>query len=308
MSDRIVFDHEITVDGEKKNVKFAVRLPNAEELEKSIELKNTTFAKALKSKVMLKAKLETYMREQDLWDDAKQSQLSKLDSDIAEAEKALSAGNIKLSEAKDIAIKLKKLRSERNNMLYVRRELENNTAEGQADNTSFNYLVSACLVYNDTDTAYYKDLTDYLIHSSEPLAFLAGSYLASLWYGYDNDFEAKLAENKFLRQYGFVDEKYRLINKDGKLINENGALIDEDGNLVDSEGNILDHLGNKRDKDGNYIVDFKPFLDDDGNPIRDSQPPVEPPAEPVNEQISEPPIESISESIPVAATNEPSSA
>lgn len=267
MSDKLVFTVDVK-DGEAvKKVKLAAKLPTLEHFEEAQRRKNIAFIKALEGKAILRAKLDNYLKEQNLWDEAKQAQVDTLEREIADSEKAIQRGRIKLAEAREIALKLRKLRNDRTEILFVRKQLENATAEGQADNASFNYLVSACVVYNDTDTPYYKDLGDYLAHSNDAIAYAAGSNFASLLYGYDNDFEQKLPENQFLKQYGFVDTQYRLVDKQGRLIDEKGRLINESGELIDEEGNLIDHLGNRIDKDGHYIVDFEPFLDDEGNPV-----------------------------------------
>jgi hypothetical protein len=86
-------------------------------------------------------------------------------------------------------------------------------------------------------------------------------------YGLDNNYEKSLPENKFLKKYKFVDDNLRLVNKDGHFVNEDGKLIDENGRFVDENGNFVDRDGNRVDADGEYVVDSKPFLDDEGNPV-----------------------------------------
>ncbi|NBT08563.1 MAG: hypothetical protein EBS98_07155, partial [Chitinophagia bacterium] len=49
------------------------------------------------------------------------------------------------------------------------------------------------------------------------------------------------------------DEKGRLLDENGRFINEKGEFVDKDGNLVDQSGD--------------YIVEFSPFLDENGKPI-----------------------------------------
>jgi hypothetical protein len=92
-------------------------------------------------------------------------------------------------------------------------------------------------------------------------------------YCLDNDYEEKLPENKFLKQYKFVDDKLRFINKEGKLVDEEGRLLDENGRFINDKGEYVDKDGNLVTLDGEYVVEFKPFLDDSGKPIiLDNQP------------------------------------
>jgi hypothetical protein len=163
---------------------------------------------------------------------------------------------------------MKKDREEIRSLISVRTSLDNHSAEGQADNARFNYLVSVCLVYNNHEKQpYFQSMEDYLNRSNEEVAIVGAQHLASMLYGLDNDYELNLPENKFLKKYKFIDDKLRYINKEGKLTDYEGRLVDENGRYVDSEGNFVDKFGNRVDKDGEYVVDTQPFLDDDGTPI-----------------------------------------
>jgi hypothetical protein len=83
----------------------------------------------------------------------------------------------------------------------------------------------------------------------------------------ENDYEEKLPENKFLKQYKFVDDKLRLVNKEGKLVDEKGRLIDNNGRFINETGQFVDKNGNLVDDKGDYVVEFSPFLDDNGKPV-----------------------------------------
>jgi hypothetical protein len=145
--------------------------------------------------------------------------------------------------------------------------LDNHTAEGQADNARFNYLISSCLVYSSNKEKYFKTYEEYLSRASEPVAIKAAQVLANMLYGLDNDYEKKLPENKFLIKYKFVDDKLRLINKDGHLVDLEGRLVDSNGRYVNEKGEYVDKNGVPVDINGDYITDFKPFTDDEGNPV-----------------------------------------
>jgi hypothetical protein len=254
-----------TIDG--KEVTIAVRSPSIEDQKEATKAYNQAFSDALKSKAVVRAKLDDLLIEQGLWDDNKQNQFDNLQTQVLENERKLARGGIPLSEAKTIALEIKKHRDKLRELISVKTNLDTHTAEGQADNARFNYLVSACTVYDNTKQRYFHSLEDYLNRSTDEVALTAAQNLANMLYGLDNDYEGTLPENKFLKQYKFVDDKLRFINKEGKLVDFEGRLIDESGRFIDSEGNFVDKLGNKVDKDGEYIVESKPFLDDDGKPI-----------------------------------------
>jgi hypothetical protein len=187
--------------------------------------------------------------------------------ELLDGEKKLAKGGIQLAEAKNIALNMKKLREELRELISVKTNLDTHTAEGQADNARFNYLVSACTVYNETKEPYFKNYEDYTNRSSDLVAILSAQQLAGMLYGLDNDYESKLPENKFLKTYKFVDDKLRFINKEGKLVDSEGRLIDDNGRFINEKGEFVDKNGNLVNKDGDYVVEFSPFLDDSGKPI-----------------------------------------
>lgn len=249
-------------------VTFLVRSPTLQDQKEATKVYNLAFSEALKAKAVVRAKLDDLLTEQGLWDDGKQNKFSQLQTEILEGEKKLAKGGIPLAQAKEIALRMKQLREELRDLISVKTNLDTHTAEGQADNARFNYLVSACTVYSDTKQQYFKNYEDYNNRSSDIVAILAAQQLAGMLYGLENDYESKLPENKFLKQYKFVDEKLRLINKDGKLVDGEGRLIDENGRFINEAGEFVDKNGNLVDQKGDYVVEFSPFLDDEGQPVK----------------------------------------
>lgn len=253
------------VDG--KDVEFVVRAPSLEDQREGTKAYNQAFSDAIKAKAIVRAKIDEILKEQGLWDDSKQNKFDILQEKILEGERTLAKGGISLNKARSVALEVKNLRAEIRDLISVKTSLDNNTAEGQADNARFNYLVSVCTVYKDNNQAYFNSMQDYLDKSTDIIAIKAAQTLANMLYGLDNDYETNLPENKFLKDYKFVDDQLRLINKEGHLIDEDGRLIDENGRYVDAEGNFVDKFGYRIDEDGDYVVESKPFLDDDGNPV-----------------------------------------
>jgi hypothetical protein len=247
-------------DKDGKEVELHVRRPQPSDGEKARMTYNKTLAKSLKDGAMLRMKLESYMREQNLWDDNKQERVNTIFAKITAGKIMLEKGGIKLSEARKIALEMGKARDELVDILSEKNSLEANTAEGQAQNMEFNHLVSLCTVYNDTGKPYYVDMDAYLKDDSET-ALKAANALASLLYNTEES-KRELPENQFLLKRGFVDEKFRLVDKNGRLVNEAGELINEAGERVNENNEPID-------KNGNPIkpIEFQPFLDDDGNPV-----------------------------------------
>jgi hypothetical protein len=258
---------EFVVTIDDKETTFIVRSPSITDQKEASKVYNQAFSDAIKSRAIVRAKIDELLKEQGLWDDEKQLKLDQFQSEILFRERKLAEGGISLLEAKKIAIEIKDIRLNIRELIAVKMSLDNNTAEGQADNARFNYLVSACAVYKDNNQPYFRNMEDYLDKSNTEIAIKAAQTLANMMYGLDNNYEANLPENKFLKQYKFVDDKLRLINKEGKLVDEEGRLIDENGRFIDADGNFVDKNGFRVGEDGEYVVESKPFLDEDGKPI-----------------------------------------
>ena len=256
----------ITVDNKEQN--FTLRSPSLADQREAQKVYNQAFSDAVKSGCIVRARLDDLLKEQGLWDETKQAKMNNIQQQISDNEKVLAKGGISLKSAKEIAIKIKELREDLRDLISVRTNLDNHTAEGQADNARFNYLISSCLVYSDNkDKKFFKDYADYLSRAAEPVAIKAAQVLANMLYGLDNDYEKKLPENKFLLKYKFVDDNLRLVDKEGRLVDSEGRLIDENGRFINDKGEFVDKNGNLVDINGDYLTDFKPFTDDSGNPI-----------------------------------------
>jgi hypothetical protein len=221
----------------------------------------------LESGAILRPKIESVMREQKLWDDNKENSLRQLQNKIAENEKKLKSGGIKLSEAREVALALRKHRGEIRALTSEKINLDNNSAEAQADNAQFNYYVSACTVYGDSGKPYFKSYEEYMSKDDDPVVAKAASAMAQIIYNLEEDYDKKLPENEFLVKFKFADQGLHLINKQGKKIDAEGRLVDDEGRYIDENGNYIDINGDKIDKEGNYIVEYSPFLDDDGKPV-----------------------------------------
>lgn len=252
---------------------YAPTLANQREANK---VRNEAFHDALASNAPIRSQLHLILKKKGAWDEDREKTFKELNEKLDKAEKRLAEGGFKLKEARDLALEMTDWREERRQLLTDMSILDNNTAEGQADNMAFNYLVSVCLVYNkeesekfveDQEVQYFTDLEDYLNRSTDDIAFAGASRLAELMYDVGEGIDKKLPENRFMLDFDFVDDKLRLINKDKHLVDQEGHLINEDGRFVDGDGNFVDRDGNPIDKDGAYKVNNKGFLTDGGDTI-----------------------------------------
>ena len=256
-----------SVDKEGNKKVVAVANPTAKDRNEAQLHYLKAFRRALENGAILRQKLEDYLKDQKIWDEEKETRYSEIVKDIANGEKKLASGGIKLSEAKEIALNMRDCRNEFRVLVAERTSMDANTAEAQADNASFNYLVYSCTVDPNSGKRIFESLDDYEENADEPFASKAAGALADKLYQLDPDYEKGLPENKFLVQYKFADEKLRLLNDEGELVDGEGRLLNVDGRYVNEDGELVDVDGHLVDEDGEFISDFSPFLDDGGKPV-----------------------------------------
>lgn len=251
-----------------------IKLPDSQDNKKAQLAYNKSFKEALQSGAVLRQKLEQVMEEQGIWNEYKQEQYEQILSEIQEGEKTLNRGGISLKEARSLALKMATKRLEFRELIAERNSMDNNTAEGQADNDRFSYLVFLCL-YNEKGERYFKSVEEYEENANERFVVRAAGELAEKIYGLDPDYEKNLPESKFLKKYKLSDEDLNLINQEGHLIDvdENGVerLIDENGRFIAYDENdekyYVNRSGERIDEEGDVVEEFSPFLDDSGKPI-----------------------------------------
>ena len=277
------------VDNEGNTVKTLLRQPTAQDYRDSQVQYNEVFRKALDSGALLRQKLTDYMKEQGLWDDDKQKENDKYIEDISAREDALKGGGIRLSEAKKIALELRDLRAKFRDLLSEKNSLDANSAEGQADNARFSELIRVCMLDPATKNPRFPDQQAYDTQADQPWVVEAAGELAGMIYGLDPNYDKNLEENKFLKEFKFVDEELRFVNNDGHLVDIDGRLINEDGRFIayrteDGKQNqdpeqvyFVNREGEEvvavKDSQGEEewvkisLKDRKPFLDEDDKPI-----------------------------------------
>tara|TARA_R100000315_G_C5234280_1_gene145532 strand:+ start:638 stop:1537 length:900 start_codon:yes stop_codon:yes gene_type:complete len=260
---------------EFKGETYAILTPTSKINEDASMEYNRVFSKSLRNGALLRESLDTFMREQGLWDDEKEAEYTSLLMEISDKEKLLKLGGIKLSEAKELAINIKACRNLVKAMIENRNALDVNSAQGQAENARFNFLLINCLVYNDrTDDngnfeRVYKTMDDFSSEDSDEdsVAVLAAGKFAEFYFGLEKDYESNLIENKFLSEHKFADKDF-LLDEQGRKVDYQGRLIDDNFRYINEQGEYVDINGERIDESGEPISDrVKPFLDEKGNPI-----------------------------------------
>jgi hypothetical protein len=254
-------------------IELKVKMPSVNDKKEAQKVYNRTFREALANGDLLRVKLDEELRKQGLWDNQKQIDFDTLTKKIVDGEKTLLQGGkiLKtLENGRALALEIKKWRRELDKLWSIRTSVDNVTVDAQADNARFNYLVSVCTVYSNNGKPYFKDYNDYLSKIETVVANLAANELFKLMSGDADEYEKKYTENKFLAKWKFIDDKGRLINKDGHLIDQDGRLINEDGYYVKEDGSRCDIDGNPLDDNGDWKLEYEPFVDENGNTIEES--------------------------------------
>lgn len=251
----------VKVNGEERVVEIHKPTPKIEAEGNMASSK--VFAKLVKEKAedgksayILRSQLNSYLADIGIYSDEDINDINTFGDRIKELEELLAKGGRKKSEGREAAIELRKLRYAMYTLLMRQTQFDKNTVEHFADNARMNYLVTKCICF-EGGAPIWTSVDDYESDSAlqemlaEPVGILAGMISQ-----YDPEFENNLPENKFLKKYGFCDDKYRLINKDGQLVDTAGNLIDEDGNQVvkaeepESVGEFLDDIVSSESQDG----------------------------------------------------------
>ena len=267
VNDRRTFE----VDG----TTYAVRIPKVQDIKEANELRSRTFNEALARGDLLRDQLESELRKRSLWNDDREMEYQTLRKEVLDGEYRLEKGGIKLSIAKKVALEMASKREKMVELLSSRTDLDSNTCEGKADAARFNFLFSCCLVYDEDETPYFPNkLDDYLENQDDPVALQGATEYYYLISGSDT-LDSTLPENIFLKKFKFVDENNRLVDAEGRLIDNEGNHIDEDGYFIkwkkDGTSVQVDANGRRVNSEGRFEVKTKPFLDDTGDPIDESQ-------------------------------------
>lgn len=253
---------------------YQVKKPGASENRIAQTEYSKVFADSVLKGALLKKKLQQYMIDQKIWDEAKTERFFKLAEIIAESEKTLKKGGISLKQAVETAKQMKLDRAELQEMIAERSTIESSTAEGQAENARFQKLLTVCLVYKDGEGSgnpVFNSVDELLNEQNEDRLEIAAKgfdILGQILYKLDDKFEANLPENKFLREWNLMDDKLRFLNEKGELVDFAGRRIDDQGRLINDDGKLVDAKGDLLNEDGEFVpVEVKPFLDESGNPL-----------------------------------------
>lgn len=261
MNNKKVFTYKNEETGEQSEL--CVRRPTAEMRVKSQLVYNKAIRDAIESGSILQRQLDDYATKLGLWNDDKRKQVSELQDQLRSLERKLKGGANSCEskdDAKVTAFEMRRIRWELIATQQSVNDLYPYTAESYADDARTKYFVSVCTLDNNSGKPVWKSFDEYLSQSENPLGILAMSNYLGLIYDHLQSVEAGWAENSWLKDHKYVDDKFRPVNEKGqlieldtnKLINENGQYITEDNHVCDRDGYLLDETGS-------YKVDYVEF-------------------------------------------------
>jgi hypothetical protein len=257
---------------EAQTISITVKKPGNQLLSRAQRIAAKAWNECVNDGIMTKKELQKYMEKHDIWNKEKEKKENDKVKQITEYEKKLylkdgKAKKMKLSEARDIAIKMRIARAELRDLIAERLGMESNTAEALSDNTRFDFLVANCTFDENGQNKVYNSLDDYLEKSDDDVAFAAATALAELMYSIDKDVEANLPENRFLSKFKYVNDDLSLVDKEGHRVDSKGRRVDDDGYYINDENQRVDLEGNLLDEEGNYIPSVT-YTDDSGKIIK----------------------------------------
>lgn len=237
-----------------------VRDPSLKIREQAETVKMQAWNKAMGDKALFKKEMYQMLKDRGIISEEDEAKRLALEVELQEHLEVLRKGGCSLKVARDAAIKANDIRQELLILSTPMSQHASMTIEGRSENKEFDYLVSQCVVYNkNRNKAYFSSYEDFLNKKSEEAGLIASNEVARVHYGIGDMDQTE--EKQFLLKYKLVDEEFNFIDKDGNRVNRGGDLIDEDGRAYKIVRKKKVYL-NKDE-----VVEFNPFLDEDGNPI-----------------------------------------
>lgn len=228
------------VDGKQ----YEVVKPTGKQVREARKIYNRVFATAVREGAFLRSNIRKIAEQNNVWDADQETRLATIRAEIDKYVNILNKGGIELAQAREYALKVNSLRMEALNVLNAINDLDQLTAEGQAEDESRNYLISQCIVCKDTRKPYCVSVDDLYGKTDDPVVIEGIIKYTEIENKNGIDIFESLPEIKFLKEFNFMDDEYNFID-------ENGQKVDQDGKPINQEA---------------APVERQPFLKN-GNPV-----------------------------------------
>jgi hypothetical protein len=224
------------VDGKE----YEVIKPNGKQIREARKIYNRVFAAAVREGSFLRSNIRKIAEQHNIWDEDQETRLATIRAEIDKYTDILDRGGIELSEARNYAVKINSLRMEALNVLNAINDLDQLTAEGQAEDESRNYLISQCIVHKDTRKPYCINVDDLYSKTEDPVVILGIAKYTEAENKNGIDIFESLPEIKFLKEFKFMDDEYNFINENGERVDQDGKVLQENTESVERQPFLRD--------------------------------------------------------------------
>ena len=98
-----------TAKVDDKDFEFLVKSPSLNDQREAQKVYNQAFTDAIKSKSVVRAKLDDLLRDQGLWNDEKQAEYSSMQKQLLDGERRLAKGGFSINQAKQLAFEMQEI-------------------------------------------------------------------------------------------------------------------------------------------------------------------------------------------------------
>lgn len=202
---------------------YYVSKPTHVEEAKAKLQQSKTFSEAINNGACLSTNLVKILKDTGVWSEKDEEEVQELHKKIQKNVDKIDEGGIDIMEARKLAIETSSLRMQVVNRKMIFRENISLTAEGQANDAYFDSLISNCC-FNEDGSKVFKSYDDYLDKSNEDFAIRLAGELSDLVYG-NNEYVKEFPENKFLSEFGFLNNDLQYTNEDGEVVDQDYKAI-----------------------------------------------------------------------------------
>ena len=195
---------------------YVLRAPTAKDIQDAQKYHSKVFSDGLKDpNMMTQQEVRKTLEERGFFSPEQEAEISAFAEELKQKTEVLEAGGIELEEAEKLALEMRELREKILIKQSVLNEFFNQSIERRAADAREDFLLSRTVFEKGKKQPYCKDLDDYYSKQNDPVMFKA----YSLFIGASEDdggIYGSLPEIQFLREYGFMDEQYRLKDEEVK--------------------------------------------------------------------------------------------
>ncbi len=184
---------------------YVVVLPSADVIDRADAAYRAAYGRAVAAGAPKQADLDSVLRSRGLWDDARQAEVDELMRSIDDAVAKLQAGFASVEDGRLLAVHIGELRRRRVDLLSLRMEVENKTAEARAADAAFDYLLTCCLLDGSSGKPLFRNTKHYRANAHRAYARRGAAIFAGLLvpeFDPDPEWRDNLPENAWLRKHG----------------------------------------------------------------------------------------------------------